>query len=298
MIFQPYPTRSGLIFLGIAVFFGALAIFLARLLSQQSDWPVIFKLLVSLLLALAVMGLALYGTMIVFKLHYRLNRNGLVIQWGLARQIIPFENIKKLIPGKALPPPKFRGLNIAGLRLGWGELAEYGPLKFYTTARLAGSLLVVTPDQAYLISPDQPDNFIEAWQIRRRLGPTQDWSIEVRRSWPLNIPLLADPLTWWLWGLAALACFALFGYISLKLPELPPSLPIHFNTLGHSDRIADKSMLLMLPAAGAIGLVFNAVLGCLIYRRERVGAYLLWGVAIALQICLWVAMLTITAPGG
>ncbi len=298
MIFQPYPTRSGFIFLGSAIFFGGLAIFLTTLLFQQSELPLIFKLLVSLLLALVVMGLALYRAMIVFKLHYCLNRNGLVIQWGLVQQIIPFESIEKLIPGKDLPSPKFRGLNIAGLRLGRGKLAKYGPLKFYTTTRLADSLLVVTPHQVYLISPDQPDNFIKAWQARLVLGPAQDWSIKVSRSWPLNIPLLADPLTWWLWGLAALACFALFGYISLKLPELPPSLPIHFNTLGLSDRIADKSMLLLLPAAGAIGLLFNAVLGCFVYRREKVGAYLLWGVAIALQICLWVAMLTITAPGG
>ena len=62
-----------------------------------------------------------------------------------------------------------------------------------------------------------------------------------------------------------------------------------------ADRIADKLVLFTLPAAGAIVWLTNAILGSLIYRREKVAAYLLWGSSIAMQLCLWVAVLTITA---
>ncbi len=296
MLFQPYPTRSGFIFLSVAVVFGLMAIFLATLWPQQEDLFSIFRLLLSLLLVLAMTGLALYGALIAFKLHYHLNRNGVVIQWGVVQYLIPFESIKTIIPGKNLPAPKFKGVKLAGLQVGWGELAEYGPVKFHTTATVADSLLVVTAQQAYVISPRQPDSFIKAWQARQTLGPTQDWSAGVRRSWPLNVPLLADPFTWGLWGVAALVCLALFGYLSLRFPNLPRSLPIHFNALGHADRIADKSTLLLLPAAGAMALVFNAILGSLLYRREKVAAYLLWGSAIVIQLCLWMAVVTITGP--
>jgi hypothetical protein len=297
MTFRPHPTRSGFIFLGGAILFGIAAIFFMNRLLQSNELPNIFILLASLLLALTLMGLALYGVFIAFRLDYHLNRNGLAIRWGLCRQIIPMASVMDLVPGWSLSPLAFTGIDLAGLRLGWGELVEYGSIQFYTTAPLADSLLVVTPYQGYLISPDQPDRFIEAWHARQALGPTQHWSFEIQRNWPLNVPVIADRLTWGLLGLATLACLTLFGYIALKFPDLPPSLPIHFNTLGNADRIADKSTLLILPAAGAIGLIVNGLLGSLIYRAEKVGAYMLWGSAIVLQIVLWIAAMTVTAPG-
>jgi hypothetical protein len=295
MNFQPYPTRSGFVSLGVVMIACAAVVLLINLLPSQNNLSNIFKLVVGVLLVLVVMGLALYWAIVAFRLHYHLNRNGLAIQWGLAQLLIPFENIERVIPGKTLSTsPKFRGLNLAGLRIGWGELAEFGQLKFLTTATVAESLLVVTPQQTYVISPRHPDHFLEAWQARQELGPTQQWAIGLRRSWPFSYPLLADPLAWWLFGLAALTCFALLGYLSVTFAELPRSLPIHFDAFGVADRIADKSALFMLPLAGAAALVVNTVLGSLVYRWEKVAAYLLWGSTAALQICLWVAILTLT----
>jgi hypothetical protein len=299
MTFQPYPTRTGFIFLAGTIIFGALATYLATLLPQHSDPPNIFRLILGLLLALGLMAIALYWALVAFKLSYHLNRNGLAIQWGLAQQqLIPFESIKEIIPAKELPLTQVEGgIKLAGLRFGWGQLPDHGPVKFYATTALSASLLVVTSHHSLFISPRQPENFIKAWQARQALGPTQHWSVGLRRSWPLSIPFLTDPVTWWLLSLALLACLALFGYISLIYPDLAPSLPIHFDSLGHADRTADKITLLMLPAAGAAVIVFNALLGSLIYRWEKVAAYLLWGSAVAIQIFLWAAMLTITASG-
>jgi hypothetical protein len=295
MNFQPYPTRSGFVSLGIIMLACVAAVALLNWLPQQNNLQDVFKLLFSVLLILGIVGLALYWAIIAFRLHYHLNRNGLAIQWGLAQLLIPFESIERIVPGKTLAAsPKFRGLNLAGLRFGWGELAEYGKLKFLTTAPPAESLLVVTSDQTYVISPRQPDHFLEAWQARQSLGPTQHWSLGLRRSWPLNYPLLADPLLWWFFGLGALACLSRLGYLCLNFAGLPRSLPIHFNAFGLADRIADKSILFTLPLAGVAVLGLNIFLGSLIYRWERVGAYLLWGSAVAMQICLWVAVLTLT----
>jgi hypothetical protein len=295
MNFQPYPTRSGFVALGTVMIACAVAVLLINWLPQQNTLPNIFRLLVGVLLTLGVIGLALYWAVIAFRLHYYLSRNGLAIQWGLGQQLIPFDSIEEIVPGKNLStPPTFRGLNMAGLRVGWGELAEYGKLKFHATAALAESLLIVTPHQTYVISPSQPDNFLRAWQARQMLGPTQQWTVSLRRSWPFSYPLLGDGLTWWFFGLSALACFALLGYLCLRFPELPRSLPIHFDAFGVADRIADKSALFALPTVGAAVLVINTLLGGLIYRWERVAAYLLWGSTVAMQICLWFAVLTLT----
>jgi hypothetical protein len=295
MNFPPYPTRSGFVFLGLALITCAAAIVLVNLLPRQNNLADIFKLLVGILVVLGVLLVALYWAVVAFKLHYHLSRNGLAIQWGLAQVLVPIESIAEIVPGKTLPAsPTFRGLNLAGLRFGWGELAEYGKFKFLTTADSTESLLVVTPQQTYVISPRQPDYFLAAWQARQALGPTQHWSVGLRRSWPFSYPLLADPLMWWLLGLGALACFFLLGYLCLNFAQLPRSLPIHFNAFGVADRIADKSALFALPLAGAAMLLVNAFLGGLVYRWEKVAAYLLWGSAMAVQVCLWVAVITLT----
>lgn len=295
MTFQPYPTRSGFIFLGIGLVFIAIAYILTRLLLQQGDPTLAFILLVGLLVTLGSMGLMLYGALVVFKLGYHINRNGLAIRWGLGQQLIPFQSIKAIIPGKDVTPSTaFRAANIAGLHFGWAELPEYGLLRFRATAPLAESLLVVTPDQTYVISPDQPQAFLKAWQVRQNLGPTQQWSESIRRRWPLNIPLVLDPLTWRLLGTAAFFCFSLVGYISLNYPNLPASLPIHFDNLGQADRIADKRILFTLPLLGAIVWGVNLVLGSLFYRQEKLAAYLLWGSTVVVQLCLWAAVLMIT----
>jgi hypothetical protein len=295
MTFQPYPTRSGFIFLGIALIAGSGTIFLLWLVPQQPDWAGSFWLFIGFLVALAGTGLAFYWAMAALKLHYQLTRNGVAIQWGLAQQRIPFNSIQAIIAGRDIPGlTKFRGLKLAGLQVGRAELAEYGSIKIRATAALDQSLLVIASDQSYLISPRQPEAFLQAWQLRQPLGPTQNWSADVVRSWPLNEPVLTDSLTWGLLGVGAVVYLALIVYLSLIYTELPAVLPIHFDALGQADRIAEKSDLLTLPAASGIVLGLNALLGGLIYRWDKVAAYLLWGSATVMQLFLWIALLTIT----
>ncbi len=295
MNFQPYPTRSGYISLGFALLTCAAAFFLINLLPLQTNLADIFKLLVGVLVVIGVMSLTLYWAFVAFKLHYHLNRNGLAIRWGMARLLIPFDTISEIIPGSTLETnPSFRGINVVGLRFGWGQSTEYGSLKYFATAPLAESLLVVTAHQTYVISPCQPHRFLTAWQTRQTIGPTQQWTVSLRRNWPFNYPLMTDTLAWCLFILGTVACLSLLGYLTITFTGLPRSLPIHFNAFGVPDRIADKSALFTLPLVGAAIFIINAALGGLIYRWEKVAAYILWGSAVAMQIFLWGAILTLT----
>ncbi|MCB0191429.1 MAG: DUF1648 domain-containing protein [Anaerolineae bacterium] len=255
----------------------------------------IFWLLVAALIALGGVVIAVCLSIIGFKLNYHLNRNGLAIQWGVCRQRIPLNHIEAIIPGDVLEEPiQFKGFNFAGLRIGWGQTEESERITFRTTAPLEKSLLIVTPKKIYVISPQDRQAFLQAWQDRQTLGPTQQWQEEVRRGWPLTIGMLSDPLSWWLIGVAALICLALLGYVSIRYTNLPPSLPIHFNNFGQADRITDKINLFTLPAVGGIALGINIILGGLIHHREKVAAYMLLGSTVTVQIFLWIAMLTIT----
>lgn len=281
--------------MAIAVAFALTALALIDALFRQSDPSTMFILFFCSILTVGLSSMAIYWSVIAFKLNYRINRNGLTIQWGLAQQRIPFHHIETITYGESVAkPPRFRGINLAGLRIGWAEINEYGLLKFCTTAPITGSLLVVTPYRTYVISPERPQALLQAWEARKQLGTTQNWREEIQRKWPFNADFFTDRLTWWLIGAAALLCLWLLGYLALNYSDLPPSLPIHFDSFGQADRIADKVTIFILPTAGAIVWLVNVLLGGLVYQKEKVAAYFLWGSTIWMQLCLWVAALTIT----
>ncbi len=295
MNFQPAPGLGrGYLFVGTLV--GAIFTLIAlNLLFQQETPPQMFVALSGVLVALSVTMLLGYLALIAANIRYHLNRNGLTIYWGVSRQRIPFNDIEQIVPASEhVDGVTFQGINLAGLRLGRGVLAGGRSLKFRGIAGAEQSLLILTAQQAYLISPRAPAQMIEAWQARQAIGPTQQWHEGTRPLWPFDTPLLSDQLAWSLIGGGVLLLIAMLGYISLNYPELPATLPVHFNGLGRADRIAPKVFLFTLPAVGAIVWLTNFLLGSVVYRRERMGAYLLWGSNAAVQLSLWVAMFTIT----
>lgn len=292
MTFKPQPTQSGYVFLAAALVLTGAAVVLTPVLLRCETPLSAFQWLVILL---AVVGGALmlfYGALVVFRLHYHISRNGIVIQWGLTQHTIPFETIQTIIEGAALGPMvPFRGVNLIGLRFGRADSVDFGLLRFFTTTDLTHSLVIVTPNQAYVISPAAAPQFIKAWQARQHLGPTQPWTLGVKRCWPFDVPFLADPIGWWMWGLAAASCIGLFGYLAVIFADLPALVPIHYNA---TDQLVQKSALLTLPAAGAIISAMNLVLGIFIYDQEKMAAYFIWSSSIVLQVGLWGALVTLT----
>lgn len=295
MTFYPYPTRAGWIALAAGLVLAVVTLLMLNVVSDPQSPPQFFQAVMGFLAVLGLTLIALYWAIAGLTLQYHLNRNGIIIHWGFTQQYIPFEHIVEIVPGHTLPAlPTFKGINLGGLRFGRGELAGYSTLRFRSTAAVGHSVLVVTQRASYLISPQQPDEFIKAWQNRQTLGPTQDWTEGLSRHWPFDTPLFSDVLAWWLLGLSGVLLLVLLGLISLTYSALPAALPIHFDSLGRADRIAPKLFLFTLPAAGAIVWAVNLVFGGLLYRREQLGAYLLWGSTIITMICLWVALFTIT----
>lgn len=295
MIFRPASSPSRF-FLPAATLLGALLTIAAvDSLFGQTAPPGMFLALAVTLAALTATLILGYLALIVFNLRYQLNRNGLTIYWGVSRQRIPFNHIRQIIPASERSDEiAFKGINLGGLRLGRGTLQNHGALIFKSTSDLEQSLLVTTPERAYLISPTEPARVMKAWTDRQPLGPTQQWREDTRPLRPFNTPLLSDQLAWSLIAGGVLLLIGLLGYISLNYPELPVTLPIHFDSLGRADRIAPKVFLFSLPAVGAIVWLTNFLLGSFIYRREKLGAYLLWGSTAAVQLSLWVALFTIT----
>lgn len=276
MVFK--PRRSTGVLVGVAVILSLLALD-ALLLSylRRSQISLVFFFF-TLLVVLSLPLLALLGYLVysLFNLRYQLHRDALTIVWGLTQQIIPLGSIREVMRGENLGEEiKVRGVRWPGYLAGCGEIEGIGRTLFYATEPVASQLLVVTPTLTYGISPADPDGFLDAFEIRQRMGPIRLVSYEHR--WPrfLSWPVWRDRLAHLLLALGLGANLVLFAYVCW-----------HYPALGRAE-------IFRLPAIGLMALIANSSLGVLIHNRQRVGAYLLFGGAVVVQLLSWLAALNI-----
>lgn len=254
-----------------------------------------FLLGLIVILSVPVLLVLAYQTLSWLTLRYYLDRNGIVVRWLGAEQIIPIRDIQQIVSGERYGGTvvRRRGLHWPGHERGQGLVPGIGRAHFLATRPLKEQLLLVTPGSALGISPHDPDGFVAAFEARRELGPNRLMEQEVHRAGWLTWPFWTDQTAWTLLGAAAIINAGLFGYLSIRFPGLDFQLPLHFNRLGQADRIGTKIELLALPIIGLLILGTNLALGLLLYRRERAGSYLLWGASAAVQALFWLAAFSI-----
>ena len=104
---------------------------------------------------------------------------------------------------------------------------------------------------------------------------------------------LRDRYFWAMLIVALLLNLGLFAFLFALLPQLPPFVPLHFDSASAPDRIEDKLAILSLPQIGLVIIGLNFALGAAAYRRETLVSYLLSGVAIGTQFLLWFAAIDV-----
>ncbi len=289
--------QAGTLF-GIAILI-ALLIFDAGvflyLRSRPIDVLTFFGGLASVL-SLAAMAVVIYWLYGLRRSGYALDRNQLTIFWGATRHVVPTHLIEQVVPGENVSGSiRFRGGRWPGLWIGSGDVPEIGLTLFNATTPLDRQLLVITPVAAYAISPIDREGFVEAFETRKAMGPTQDVLQESTRPAFFDWPLWTDRLAHGLSLGAAILCAALFAYLCLRYPELPKRIPLHFDAAGAPDRTGAPNDVFILPAIGLLALGVNLLVGLPVYLRERVAGYLLAGGAILVQTLLWIATVTLLA---
>lgn len=222
---------------------------------------------------LAFLSYLVYG---LLNLRYHLHRDALTIVWGATQRVIPMGSIQRVLRGKDLQGDiKVRVMSWPGCLVGRTWVEGIGRILFYATEPIARQLLVVTPTMTYSISPANLEGFLDAFNIRQHIGPIRLVSYERRQpsfwSWPVWGYRLAHLLL----GLGLVVNLILFAYLCWLCPAL------------------GRTEILKLPAFGLTTLTVNSSLGILIHSRQRVGAYLLWGGGIAVQLVCWLAALDV-----
>jgi len=280
-------TQTGIILILLLI---VIDFALIGVIGSEPIGPLTFFVGLAIVGSIPLISLIVYQLIGLARSSYALDRNVLTIDWGPIRQIVPTEAIQRIMLGTEVPGSikKFRGWRWPGLMVGQGDVPDAGLTLFYASAPLRHQLIVVTPSLSYAISPADVAGFIESIKARYELGPTQAVAQTTQHPPLFDWDLWRDRLARGLIVPGAILCVALFAFVCFRYPDLPARLPLHYSIEGLADRLGPASQAFILPLIGLMALLANSVLGGLIYRRERMASYVLWGGTILVQALLWI----------
>jgi Bacterial PH domain len=290
LIYRP-PRGLGL-FIGLVLTGWALAG--ALLLAVEAALQgVEFEGFLAALFALFFTALALvfaYWTLACLSTAYIVDRNGLAIQWGPIRQLIPLDRIQRLVPGANVKKPRIRGLGWWGHHVGQGTIRGIGHTLFYSTHRSRTELLyVVTAEQSYGICVHEQVLFAREIENRRAMGPIQAVPQAPVRNALAGQAFWLDRTVQLLLVAGLALCAAIYGYIFWEYPGLDETIDLSFPSLGGVVRVGDKSELLKIPNAALVILMIDVVLALAFHFWQRLLAYIILLGGIFTQAVLLVA---------
>jgi hypothetical protein len=286
----------GLLLASLAAAAPALARIAGRLAGAPEVWRVdlgLFGLIMVLLALLVIAGWLAYRTAAAFTLGYEMDRNGLYITWLGNRAVVPLDRITSIDVGAfeaRLPLPLIQGI---GYYWGAARLPGGQRLHLFATRPPARCLVVYTPEGAYALSPADLDAFVQDLEQRRNLGAAKPLTTKLQSSRIFLYAFWNDPTVRGLLLLALLLNLAAVGVLAARYPELAPLVEMRFDATGEVAELRPRHQALFLPLA-AFGLsLLNMALGLALYHRERLGARLLQGASVIVQLLFAVALATV-----
>jgi hypothetical protein len=293
VFYQP-PRALGLLVGSVLVAWAlGIGILLLTVSLDRDFGPLTLAATLGAVAALLVGALIGYWTYALLTLSYGLDRNGLVIRWGVTRQVIPLGAIERLVPGTSVGVPSVRGVTWLGYHIGKARIARIGEVLFYSTHQTPEQVLyVMTTERNYAISVPDPAGFARQIQVRQDLGPTATVTHHVERTFAAFQGFWEDRVGWLLAGLAALACAAVWVALAVQYAALPQTIALHFPL---TDALPlsptnDRGILAMIPRAASVVLAVNLLVAMALYAWDRTVAHLALGATILMQLGFLVAL--------
>jgi hypothetical protein len=252
----------------------------------------VFVPLFSLPLA-AFVGYGMYG---LVTAHYRLDRDGFYLVWGLATEQIPLAEITGIERAGDLIGRMAR-MAWPGFLIGTRKIEDVGNVEFFATGDGERMLLLTAGERKLAISPADSVAFLEAFGEMTQMGSLKRIGRRSSRPDFLHARLWADQLARWLIVAGLVLPLALLCYLALRAPSLPVEVPFGFDPTGIPDPLAPPGRLLLLPLIGGMCWFADLMLGAWLYgnRQDRTLSYAIWGSAILVGGLLWGATLQLLA---
>ncbi len=254
-----------------------------------------FLLFLIPVLSIPVLIHLIYRTWAAFSLEYWIDRNAITLRWAHVQQVIPTQSIRAISHG-ALVPVEARA-SLLRWPLPFLAIANQPTaqsVNLCATRPPAECIVLQTDAGVYALSPSDADGFVEALQARYRMGATQIVApARVRRTWLANT-LGDDRQGLGLLIAGLIGVLLLFAVLTISFPNLPDVLAVRYNSQGLPEEIREKSALFRLLVIGLLAWGVNAVGGIwFATQQQRMGAHMLWGGAIVVQVFLLLALVSL-----
>jgi hypothetical protein len=292
--FPPPRRRGRTLHLLLILLLTAIVVVLSLLLSRQSLNLAFTGFVLLAVLAFIPIPILAYRLYSLTRANYSLNRDQLILKWGLRVEQIPVSDIEWVRPLTALsqpiPLPFFR---LPGSVLGLRRHPDLGPVEFLASDQKA-LLLVATARKIFAISPEDPPRFLQEIQHAIELGsltpavPRSVYpSFVVAQAW--------DSLAVrYLWLAGFFTNVGLLAWVSLMDPSLR-HISLGFQPSGAARPPSAGITLILLPIVSIFFYLVGWVTGLMIYRREdhRPMAFVLWAGGLVSSLLFLMAVLFI-----
>jgi hypothetical protein len=292
--FPPPRRRGRTLHLLLILLLTAIVVVLSLLLSRQSLNLAFTGFVLLAVLAFIPIPILAYRLYSLTRANYSLNRDQLILKWGLRVEQIPVSDIEWVRPLTALsqpiPLPFFR---LPGSVLGLRRHPDLGPVEFLASDQKA-LLLVATARKIFAISPEDPPRFLQEIQHAIELGsltpavPRSVYpSFVVAQAWD---SLAAR----YLWLAGFFTNVGLLAWVSLMAPSLR-HISLGFQPSGAARPPSAGITLILLPIVSIFFYLVGWVTGLMIYRREdhRPMAFVLWAGGLVSSLLFLMAVLFI-----
>lgn len=234
--------------------------------------------LLPVFIALVLVPLFSYRAYALWRAYYKIERDGILLSWGLREVVIPMDLINGVRPsedmevGLPLPLLRWPGAVLGSRNLPNGDQVEY------LAAKSRQLILIFSSDRHYAISPAKPEEFMLAYLRFAELGsitPLTSRSVYpaslFRRVWA------SLPARYLLLG-GFIASLLLLVFVSLSVPSRL-SVSLGFLPDGSPTELVPSVRLLLLPILNTFFYLAAVLIGLYFYRSDerRPMAYLLWG---------------------
>ena len=295
----PPPKRRGLIVHGSIILVLAIIVITSFInLSHVDFGPAFLVWLLTALASFAPLPLFAYRAYALLRADYLMDRDSLVINWGLRVEDIPLSDIEWIRSAKDLTQPLVLPLlPLPGAFLGVRRHSDLGVVEFLASdpQRL---LLIATAKRVFVISPDDASGLAQTFAHATELGSLSP--IEAKSVYPSFIVTQAweNGLVRYLWLTTLFLNLGLFIWASLIIPTTQ-HVALGPQFAGSDLATVPSSQLIIFPLASLMLTIGGWIAGLYYYRwdRERLLAFIIWGSSLLTSLLFLLAVLfIITTP--
>ncbi len=291
MVFKPIPCKTRWEGLLLSFWIGLIDILLLYWAMQRATDTVRFALILLVVASVPLLIHLLYRVWSIFTLEYWVDRNAITVCWANVRQRIPLHGMQRMVEGGAEELTKAGWGHWPGPYLRPGRTRQIASLTLLATRPLDQCLLLDTGNTVFALSPSNKDEFLTAVQERFRMGPSTHLTVAREHTALISRVFGESRMGVLLLGAGLLGVLALFGMVMVRFPNLPDMLPFRYSADGLPEAIRSKTALFLLPGIGLSAWLANGLWGMwMANRKQFLGAYMLWGGAIIVQLCSLMAL--------